>query len=92
MMFSKMSGAFRSLLLASVISAAALAPALAKDNPGAKAVISYGAIQHPVLAKNGMVSAQDRIAAEVGRDILARGGNAIAVSYTHLTLPTNREV
>ncbi len=67
----------RSLLLASVISLTALSPALAKDNPGGNALMSYDAIHHPVMANNGMVSAQDRIAAEVGRDILARGGNAI---------------
>jgi len=32
---------------------------------------------HPVSAKNGMVVAQERIAAGIGRDILARGGNAV---------------
>jgi gamma-glutamyltranspeptidase/glutathione hydrolase len=31
----------------------------------------------PVAAKNGMVVAQERIAAGIGRDILARGGNAV---------------
>lgn len=31
----------------------------------------------PVMAKNGMVVAQERIAAEIGRDVLARGGNAV---------------
>ncbi len=32
---------------------------------------------NPVVAKNGMVVAQERIAAGIGRDILARGGNAV---------------
>lgn len=32
---------------------------------------------HPVAAKNGMVVAQERIAAGIGRDVLARGGNAV---------------
>jgi gamma-glutamyltranspeptidase/glutathione hydrolase len=32
---------------------------------------------HPVMGKNGMVAAQEKIAAEVGRDILAKGGNAV---------------
>ncbi len=59
----------RSLLLASVISFAAMSPSFAKDTAGGNALMSYDAIHHPVLAKNGMVSAQDRIAAEVGRDI-----------------------
>lgn len=31
----------------------------------------------PVAAKNGMVVAQERIAANIGRDVLARGGNAV---------------
>lgn len=31
----------------------------------------------PVLAANGMVVAQERRSAEIGRDILARGGNAV---------------
>lgn len=31
----------------------------------------------PVAAKNGMVVAQERIAAAIGRDVLARGGNAV---------------
>ena len=44
---------------------------------GANAVMSYDSRFHPVIAKHGMVSTQDRLAAEVGRDILARGGNAV---------------
>src|SRR6201988_2243582 len=31
----------------------------------------------PVAAKNGMVVAQERIAAGIGGDVLARGGNAV---------------
>lgn len=47
---------------------------------------------HPVWAENGMVSAQERLAAEVGRDILAQGGNAVdagvAVAFAlAVTLP-----
>ncbi|MRX49165.1 gamma-glutamyltransferase [Paracoccus sp. S-4012] len=47
---------------------------------------------HPVWAANGMVSAQERIAAEIGRDILAQGGNAVdaavAVAFAlAVTLP-----
>jgi gamma-glutamyltranspeptidase/glutathione hydrolase len=52
---------------------------LANDSQaaGANAVMSYDSRFHPVVAKHGMVSTQDRLAAEVGRDILARGGNAV---------------
>lgn len=47
---------------------------------------------HPVWAENGMVSAQERVAAEIGRDILAKGGNAVdagvAVAFAlAVTLP-----
>ncbi|MFI0395574.1 gamma-glutamyltransferase [Paracoccus jiaweipingae] len=47
---------------------------------------------HPVWARNGIVSAQERIAAEIGRDILAKGGNAVdagvAVAFAlAVTLP-----
>ncbi|MFD1880893.1 gamma-glutamyltransferase [Paracoccus pacificus] len=47
---------------------------------------------HPVWAENGMVAAQERVAAEVGRDILAQGGNAVdagvAVAFAlAVTLP-----
>ncbi|WBU64977.1 gamma-glutamyltransferase [Paracoccus aerodenitrificans] len=47
---------------------------------------------HPVWATSGMVSAQEQVAAEIGRDILAQGGNAIdagvAVAFAlAVTLP-----
>jgi gamma-glutamyltranspeptidase/glutathione hydrolase len=35
-----------------------------------------GAI-HPVVAKHGMVVAQEKLAARIGADVLARGGNAV---------------
>lgn len=49
----------------------------AESNAGARAVFDYGTIHHPTLAKGGMVSAQEGIAAQVGADILSRGGNAV---------------
>ena len=47
---------------------------------------------HPVWAQNGMVSAQEHLAAAVGRDIMAKGGNAVdagvAVAFAlAVTLP-----
>ncbi len=56
---------------------AAAAKEPASDAPGARALMSFDSRFHPVIAENGMVSAQDRIAADVGRDILMRGGNAV---------------
>ena len=56
-------------------------PVWAKDTAtapaGAQAITNFGTVHHPVLSKGGMVSAQDRLAAQVGADILARGGNAV---------------
>ncbi|MFD2740068.1 gamma-glutamyltransferase [Sulfitobacter aestuarii] len=47
---------------------------------------------HPAWAENGMVVAQEEVAAEIGRDILAAGGNAfdagVAVAFAlAVTLP-----
>lgn len=56
------------------------APSLAQpagEASGANALISYRSLFHAVEAENGMVAAQDRLAAEVGRDILKRGGNVV---------------
>ena len=70
-------------LFAGLCAAALLCPAstLAKDTATIKtnkeAILTYDSRLFPVMAENGMVSAQDMIAAEVGRDILQRGGNAI---------------
>ena len=44
---------------------------------GANALVSYDARFHPVIADDGMVVAQDKLAAQVGRDMLAGGGNAV---------------
>jgi gamma-glutamyltranspeptidase/glutathione hydrolase len=46
---------------------------------GRRAAYAPAALEtlRPVLAKNGMVVAQERRGAEIGKDILARGGNAV---------------
>ena len=45
----------------------------------AQPIIDYSARFHPLVAplSDGMVVAQERLAAEVGAQILARGGNAV---------------
>lgn len=40
-------------------------------------IFSNRARIHPVRARNGMVVAQDRLAARIGRDVLRKGGNAV---------------
>ncbi len=48
------------------------------DATGSLAFAGYDRVPvHPVVGKNGMVAAQDALAAKVGSDILARGGNAV---------------
>ena len=68
-----MFGTALSVLLASM----SFAAETAELAPGARAIFDYGTIHHPVLSKGGMVSAEDAIAAQVGADILGRGGNAV---------------
>jgi len=51
---------------------------LAAGESGLKqAIIRYDSIHHPVVGRFGMVVSQNSIATSVGRDILARGGNAV---------------
>ncbi|ABE61092.1 gamma-glutamyltransferase 1, Threonine peptidase, MEROPS family T03 [Nitrobacter hamburgensis X14] len=52
------------------------APASAQDVRGASPPLAPGAIR-PVVAKHGMVVAQEKLAAAIGAEVLARGGNAI---------------
>jgi len=49
----------------------------ASEAQGANALVSYTSIFHSVEGENGMVAAQDARAAEVGRDILKKGGNVV---------------
>lgn len=49
----------------------------ASETAGGNALVAFDYAHHPVMSRGGIVSAQDKIAAEVGRDILAQGGNAV---------------
>ncbi|WP_148203896.1 gamma-glutamyltransferase [Nitrobacter winogradskyi] len=50
--------------------------AFAQDARGAVPAVTSDAIR-PVAAKHGMVVAQERLAARIGADVLAQGGNAV---------------
>ncbi|MEL6693992.1 MAG: gamma-glutamyltransferase [Pseudomonadota bacterium] len=69
----------RPLSCLAILAALIAAPASlhAQNASGGQAVMSFDTRHHDVIAESGMVSAQDGIAAKVGRDILAQGGNAI---------------
>lgn len=67
-----------------------LTPALSAQDAGA--IFDPLDRIHPVWAENGMVSAQEHLAAAIGRDIMAQGGNAVdagvAVAFAlAVTLP-----
>ena len=44
---------------------------------GAQGIVDYRSAHHPVYGKHGMVAAQNLLAAEIGADVLADGGNAV---------------
>ncbi|MCW8926418.1 MAG: gamma-glutamyltransferase, partial [Xanthomonadales bacterium] len=68
------------LFLAVFFSASAL-PKTQSAGPGLQqAIIRYDAIHHPVEGRYGMAVSQNSIATRVGRDVLARGGNAVDAS------------
>ena len=53
------------------------AAAHAKEPQGKPPAIKFDSLSHPAISENGMVAAQDAIAAAVGQEILRRGGNAV---------------
>ncbi len=60
-----------------LLSAVMLAGGLAPFAQAQEVVQRYPALHHPVRDPAGMVAAQNKIAASIGADVLARGGNAI---------------
>ena len=76
----------RSLLIALGLTATLGMPASAQDLRKGAAPIGDPYAAHAVVAQHGMVVAQEKIAAEIGADVLKRGGNAVdaavAVGFT----------
>ncbi len=54
-----------------------LAHAQRANDPAAEALIGSDSRFQPVIAEHGMVAAQEKIAAQVGEEILKAGGNAV---------------
>jgi gamma-glutamyltranspeptidase/glutathione hydrolase len=65
-----------SILIAG-LAAPSQSPAQKGNDPAADAVIGIESRFQPVMADHGMVAAQEKIAAQVGADILKAGGNAV---------------
>jgi len=68
---------FTKRMLAACLSVLLLTRAEAQDSRHSYYTAPAIEAVRPVIAKNGMVVAQEKIAAQIGRDILARGGNAV---------------
>ncbi len=78
----------RCLFVLFIVFQAACAIAQVREEP----VVRYGSLRHPVYSTTGMVTAQNSIAAEIGAQVLADGGNAVdaavAVGFSlAVTLP-----
>ena len=50
---------------------------LCKQSLAATPIIDHKSIFHPVVGQRGMVASQERLATQVGLDILQQGGNAV---------------
>src|SRR3974390_813314 len=65
------------LALAALLAIPAQLFAERANDPAGSALIGTDSRFQPVLAEHGMVAAQEKIAAQVGVDILKAGGNAV---------------
>jgi gamma-glutamyltranspeptidase/glutathione hydrolase len=69
--------ALATLLIVAPLAGPPTAVAQRATDKAASTLLAKNARFHPVIARNGMVAAQDKIAAEVGAEILRKGGNAV---------------
>ncbi len=65
------------LLLFALQATSCVTSAPATEQTETDVLVRYNAVHHPVYSRNGIVTAQNLLAAEVGAAILADGGNAV---------------
>jgi len=76
-MFKRQILALAATLLLAIMASPAHVFAQRANDPAAAALIGTDSRFHPVMGEHGMVAAQEKIAAQVGADILKAGGNAV---------------
>lgn len=77
MIFKRRTLALAAIALLAAMAAPAPIYAQRANDPAAAALIGSDSRFHPVTGEHGMVAAQEKIAAQVGADILKAGGNAV---------------
>ncbi len=77
MTFKRRTPVFAAIALLALVSTPARLCAQRANDPAAAALIGTDSRFHPVVGEHGMVAAQEKIAAQVGADILKAGGNAV---------------
>jgi gamma-glutamyltranspeptidase / glutathione hydrolase len=75
--FSKLTGVWRGMMVAVALICGLQSAALAQDARHSLYDPSFSSAVAPVVAKDGLVVAQEKISAEIGADVLARGGTAV---------------
>ncbi len=77
MTFQRRTRVFAAIALFALVGTPAQLYAQRANDPAAAALIGTDSRFHPVVGEHGMVAAQEKIAAQVGADILKAGGNAV---------------
>ncbi len=77
MTFKRRTRVFAAIALFALVGTPAQLYAQRANDPAAAALIGTDSRFHPVVGEHGIVAAQEKIAAQVGADILKAGGNAV---------------
>ncbi len=77
MTFKRRTQVFAAIALFALVATPVRLYAQRANDPAAAALIGTDSRFHPAVGEHGMVAAQEKIAAQVGADILKAGGNAV---------------